>query len=1065
MASFNIDGQDALNQIRLLIAEVNNLKRAIKNISTSNVDDFNKLENNFNNLKSKVGLLANRLNYLEAILRKNSDALNRNTSSINSNTNSTNQNSNSKDKQSNNIDKTTKSTDRNTASTNKNRSSILSLNKAVGFLLRTFGIVAGVQIFKNILKEVFETTKTFDSLNFALEKITGSTLAAADSQRFLLDITDKYGTELVTTTNRWIKFLAAAKQSGLSLKDTEGIFRSVTKASSVLGLKTDELTGVYLALEQMLSKGKVTTEELRRQLGERLPGAMGIMAAALGVTIPKLDEMLKKGEVLSADALPKFAEALEIAYDIKHVETIDTLIAAQNRLTRAWQLFIKNITEGDSVIRKFFAGFIELATGAIETLNNLLASDSQKLEIAISASTTVLEAELDEKAEAELLMEGFKLRKQINEAKIKLEEATSKEMLDIAQEEYNNAIKALQKHNEEKETIIKNIAKEGIDQAKTDYDIALEEYEAFLQKSNDLEELFRSGKNSVFGFNNKFSEANLKDIFGGEVFGDKLIENKKDFEEVFSIVEDKLADATAKWRLYKKVLEESNVVVPDDDTTEKTQRNLRIIKDLTLEIQNAILKGNVDMNKRILKDDRSSIDQKLKAQKSLFDSEKTILKNNAAIKIRDIENSNEKELESLKKSLKNGRLSREKYDKFVLDSEEEKRQKIELIYIELANKLNELNNSNLKISIDIALDSDEISIDKIEDNFNRRIIALKEEYNAFSTSAKRKKEIEKELRDVSVEMANAIIEKKIEILEASIAGANADEEWVKQIKRDIADLKAKLKINPPEDENKWFEYFKSITDYASEFFDAVGSIVDGVFANRIENINAEIEAERDKYDALIALAEDDEKQQQNLREEKEARIKELEKKRLREEQKQAKARKAFAIADIAISTSQAILSIWAQVPKFDFGISAGLMTAFVAALGAAQIAAVLAQPIPKYKEGGKITKEHIGMINDGLYKEYVERKGEILTTNTKNAIVNLLPGDVVYKNYDDMAKKSSLINAMTNSNKINQDKYDNLLFGIEKSIEKGFKRVRINNSIINKIPNNNSYYEDKMSRW
>ena len=41
---------------------------------------------------------------------------------------------------------------------------------------------------------------------------------------------------------------------------------------------------------------------------------MGIMAAALDVTIPKLDQMLKKGEVLSSEALPKFAKALETAY-------------------------------------------------------------------------------------------------------------------------------------------------------------------------------------------------------------------------------------------------------------------------------------------------------------------------------------------------------------------------------------------------------------------------------------------------------------------------------------------------------------------------------------------------------------------------------------------------------------------------------------------------------------------------------------------------------------------------------------------------------------------------------
>lgn len=67
--------------------------------------------------------------------------------------------------------------------------------------------------------------------------------------------------------------------------------------------------------------------------------------------------------------------------------------------------------------------------------------------------------------------------------------------------------------------------------------------------------------------------------------------------------------------------------------------------------------------------------------------------------------------------------------------------------------------------------------------------------------------------------------------------------------------------------------------------------------------------------------------------------------------RQAKIQKAMAIAQIAINTAQAIIGIWAQVPKFDFGISAGVLTGVVSALGAAQIAAVLAQP-DSFDKGG-----------------------------------------------------------------------------------------------------------------
>ncbi len=61
----------------------------------------------------------------------------------------------------------------------------------------------------------------------------------------------------------------------------------------------------------MISKGKVSAEELRGQLGERLPGAFQIAARASGVTTSQLDEMLQKGQVLSEEFLPLFAAQLE----------------------------------------------------------------------------------------------------------------------------------------------------------------------------------------------------------------------------------------------------------------------------------------------------------------------------------------------------------------------------------------------------------------------------------------------------------------------------------------------------------------------------------------------------------------------------------------------------------------------------------------------------------------------------------------------------------------------------------------------------------------------------------
>jgi tubulin-specific chaperone A len=89
------------------------------------------------------------------------------------------------------------------------------------------------------------------------------------------------------------------------------------------------------------------------------------------------------------------------------------------------------------------------------------------------------------------------------------------------------------------------------------------------------------------------------------------------------------------------------------------------------------------------------------------------------------------------------------------------------------------------------------------------------------------------------------------------------------------------------------------------------------------------------------------------------------------EYKQAKRQRMISAANIVMSTAQAIIGIWAQFPKFDFGITAGVMSGVVGALGAVQLASVLATPLP--------AKGH----EAGLYPEYVKREQDGKTFRSK----------------------------------------------------------------------------------
>lgn len=110
---------------------------------------------------------------------------------------------------------------------------------------------------------------------------------------------------------------------------------------------------------------------------------------------------------------------------------------------------------------------------------------------------------------------------------------------------------------------------------------------------------------------------------------------------------------------------------------------------------------------------------------------------------------------------------------------------------------------------------------------------------------------------------------------------------------------------------------------------------------------------------------------------------ELDKKKAEIARKQAIREKALAIADIAWSTAQAIMNIWANTPPF----AAPVMTALVGAIGAAQIATVAATPIPEARRGGLVsgaTHEQGGVLIN------MENQERIISADPARAFPELL---------------------------------------------------------------------------
>jgi tape measure domain-containing protein len=235
---------------------------------------------------------------------------------------------------------------------------ISGLTASLRNLLLTYISISGAQ---QLVATIFGQTKALDGLDKAIKLTTGSEIAAADAKKYLSDLTERLGINLLSTTRSYLKYSIAAKSAGLDQSQVNGIFEKFAKIGSSLGLAPDELDGIFKALEQILSKGTVQAEELRGQLGDRLPGAFTIMAKALGVTTSKLNDMLKKGQVLANDALPKFAAEAEKAFGVTNVERVDNLAAAQARFNRAITLIIEKL-DASGTFKAFFNTLTDIFT-------------------------------------------------------------------------------------------------------------------------------------------------------------------------------------------------------------------------------------------------------------------------------------------------------------------------------------------------------------------------------------------------------------------------------------------------------------------------------------------------------------------------------------------------------------------------------------------------------------------------------------------------------------------------------------------------------------------------------
>lgn len=240
---------------------------------------------------------------------------------------------------------------------------------SVALLIGTFTGLS-VAAYK-VIKAGIMVNREMEKMNARFEVSAGSSFLARREMAHLVKVTTKYGVSFQETARGYSRFVAAAAAGNIELSTTRNMMEAVVKAGAALKLTGYDMEGIFRAFEQIVSKGTVSSEELRNQLGDRLTGALQIAAKGYDTNVAGLLKMIKAGEVFATEFLPKMSAAIEETYGHKAADNVKTFSGSLNVINNQFKIFAGRVAEGSGAMAVMKRILFEVAQH-LEWLNKTL---------------------------------------------------------------------------------------------------------------------------------------------------------------------------------------------------------------------------------------------------------------------------------------------------------------------------------------------------------------------------------------------------------------------------------------------------------------------------------------------------------------------------------------------------------------------------------------------------------------------------------------------------------------------------------------------------------------------
>ena len=212
-----------------------------------------------------------------------------------------------------------------------------------------------------------EYKAALDKQRLALRLVIKDTATYNKAQGFLLETSRDLAIPQDVIVRQFTSLTASVKGAGLEVNDAEKAFLAIASGIRGTGGSLEDMRAAMTATAQVFSKGKVSAEELRQQLGERLPGAFTIFAESMDMVPADLDKALEQGKVTLEDFMG-FVDELTERYKDNAKELAKAPQTAGDRLAQAMSELKDNLS---GPIAGIGAMFQDMATTAVTALNKI----------------------------------------------------------------------------------------------------------------------------------------------------------------------------------------------------------------------------------------------------------------------------------------------------------------------------------------------------------------------------------------------------------------------------------------------------------------------------------------------------------------------------------------------------------------------------------------------------------------------------------------------------------------------------------------------------------------------